>query len=186
MIMWLYILVGIVASLLLYAVVTYNAFIRLSNKVREAFATMDVYLKKRWDLIPNIVEAVKGYAQHEKDALERVTVLRSGAYHQMSSDDKIDVNEQITSGMSRLMMVAENYPDLKANENFLDLSKQLSKAENDIANSRKYYNAVVRNMNNKVQMFPSNVVASWFGFKEMKMFEAFETERGVVNVVISD
>ena len=180
--MILYIFIGAVALLLIYTVVTYNGFIQLSNKVKEAFATMDVYLKKRWDLIPNIVEAVKGYAQHEKDTLEKVTLLRNSAYHQMSTDDKIDMNEKITAGISRLIAVAEKYPDLKANENFLDLSKQLSKVEDDIAYSRKYYNAVVRNMNNKVQMFPSNMIAVLFGYKEMKMFEASEPERQTVDV----
>ena len=178
----MYIIIAFICLLLLYVIAIYNVFIRLSNKVNEAFATMDVYLKKRWDLIPNIVEAVKGYAGHEKDTFERITALRNGAYHQMSSDDKIDVNEQLTSGISKIMIVAEKYPDLKANENFLDLSKQLSKVEDDIANSRKYYNAVVRNMNNKVQMFPSNIIAGMFGFKEAKMYEAFEKERQVVNV----
>ena len=182
--MLFYILLGTVALLLIYVVVTYNSLIRLSNKVREAFATMDVYLKKRWDLIPNIVEAVKGYARHEKETFENVTKLRNSAYHKMSTNDKIDLNEQLSAGMSRLMMVAEKYPDLKANENFLDLSKQLSKVEDDIANARKYYNAVVRNLNNAIQMFPSNIIAGLFNFKEQKMFEAFESERQVVNVVI--
>ena len=152
--------------------------------MKEAFATMDVYLKKRWDLIPNIVEAVKGYAQYEKGTFEKVTALRNVAYNKMSADDKIDVNEQIAAGVSRIMAVAENYPDLKANENFLDLSRQLSKTEDDIAFSRRYYNAVVRNMNNKVQMFPSNMIAGLFGFRNMKMFEAAEPERQVVNVKI--
>ena len=102
----------------------------------------------------------------------------------MSLDTKIDTNEKLTAGLSKLMMLAENYPDLKANQNFLDLSSQLTKVEDDIANSRKYYNAVVRNLNNAIQMFPSNVIAGLFGFKEHKMFEAFESERQVVNVVI--
>lgn len=180
--MWLYVLIGTSALLLIYIVVAFNSFIRLSNKVKEAFATMDVYLKKRWDLIPAIVETVKGYAQHEKDTFEKVTNLRNTVYHQMSSNGRIDINEQLTAGISKIMVIAENYPDLKANQNFLDLSSQLSKIENDIANSRKYYNAVVRNMNTKVQLFPSNIVAGLFGFKEMKMFEASESERQTVNV----
>jgi len=179
-----YIFIGIIAFLLLYLVVTYNSFIQLTNKVKEAFATMDVFLKKRWDLIPNIVTAVKGYAQHEKATFENITALRNCAYNNLSSNEKIDVNEQLTAGISKIMIVAENYPDLKANQNFLDLSKQLSKVEDDIANARKYYNAVVKNMNNKVQMFPSNIIAGIFNFKEQKMFEAFEAERQVANVVI--
>ena len=145
---------------------------------------MDVYLKKRWDLIPNIVEAVKGYARHEKETLENVAKLRNCVYNNLSESDKIDVNQKLTDGMSRLMVVVEKYPDLKANQNFLDLSKQLSKIEDDIAFSRKYYNAVVKNMNNKVQMFPSNIIAGIFNFNVQKMFEAFEPERQVVNVKI--
>ena len=180
--LWIYILIGFIALLLIYIFVTYNAFIKLSNKVKEAFATMDVYLKKRWDLIPNIVETVKGYAKHEKDTLENIINLRNGAYDKMSLNDKIDTNEKLTAGISKLMMLAENYPDLKANQNFLDLSSQLSKVEEDIANSRKYYNAVVRNMNDKVQMFPSNIFAGLFGFKEAKFYEVNEAERENVQV----
>jgi len=179
-----YILITILVSLLVYVIFAYNSFIKLINKVKEAFATMDVYLKKRWDLIPNIVEAVKGYAKHEKETLEDVTKIRSYAYSNLSESDKIDVNEQLSAGMSKLMVVAEKYPDLKANQNFLQLSNQLSQVENDIAFARKYYNATVRNLNNQVQMFPSNIIAGLFHFKEQKMFEAFETERQVVNINI--
>lgn len=180
--MWIYIVIGIIALLLIYTLVIYNSFIKLSNRVKEAFATMDVYLKKRWDLIPNIVKTVKGYAKHEKDTLEKIIDLRNNAYNKMSTNDKIDANEKLTAGISKLMMLAENYPDLKANQNFLDLSSQLSKVEEDIANSRKYYNAVVRNINDKVQMFPSNIFAGLFGFMENKFFEANNSERENVKV----
>ena len=180
----IYIISGIVALSLLYILVTYNSFIRLSNSVKEAFATMDVYLKKRWDLIPAIVQTVKGYAKHEKDTLEEVVRIRSGVYDMMSQDDKIYTNEKLRGDISKIMMVAEKYPDLKANENFLDLSRQLSSVENDIANARKYYNAVVRIINNKIQMFPSNMIAALFSFKKEKMFEAAAAEREVVNVEI--
>jgi LemA protein len=180
--MWLYILIVIGAILLLYIAITYNTFIKLRNKVNEAFATMDVYLKKRWDLIPNIVQTIKGYAQHEKETFEQVTLLRSGVYEKMTLEDKIDTNEQLTAGISKLIAVAEKYPDLKANQNFLDLSKQLSKIEDEIANARKYYNAVVRLNNNKVQMFPSNLIAGLFGFKEKKMFEATASEREITKI----
>lgn len=180
--MWIYVVIGIAIVLLIYTFVVYNSLIKLSNKVKEAFSTMDVYLKKRWDLIPNIVEAVKGYAKHEKETLESIINLRNGTYEEMSTNDKIDKNEQLTTGISKLMMLAENYPELKANQNFLDLSSQLSKVEEDIANSRKYYNAVVRNMNNLVQMFPSNIFAGLFGFKENKFFEATNSERENVKV----
>lgn len=135
-------------------------------------------------MIPNIVETVKGYAKHEKDTLESVINLRNSTYDNMSMNDKINTNESLTSGISKLMMLAESYPDLKANQGFLDLSSQLTKVEEDIANSRKYYNAVVRNLNDKVKMFPSNIVAKLFGYKTEKMFEANTSERENVKVTL--
>ena len=143
---------------------------------------MDVYLKKRWDLIPNIVETVKGYAKHEKETLEKVISLRNSAYENMSDEEKIKANEQLTSGINKIMALAEAYPDLKANENFKDLSNQLTKVEEDIANSRKYYNGVVRIYNDKVKMFPSNIFAGLFGYKAKKMFETDSAERENIKV----
>lgn len=167
---------AVVAVVLLYVLVTYNSLVNLRNRVKEAFATMDVYLKKRWDLIPNIVETVKGYAQHEKETLEGIVNLRNSSYDKMAQNDKMAADNQITGGLSKLMALAESYPDLKANQNFLDLSTQLAKVEEDIANSRKYYNAVVRNYNNAVQMFPGNIISSIFGFQEMAMYETADRE----------
>ncbi|MDF2866382.1 MAG: hypothetical protein K0R72_1200 [Clostridia bacterium] len=180
--MYLYILVGAVFVTIIYILVTYNIFVKLINLVKEAFATMDVYLKKRWDVVPNLVETVKGYSDYEKNTLEEVTKLRNNVYDNMSLNEKISTNEQLTKGISKLMILAENYPDLKANQNFLDLSKQLIKIEEDIANSRKYYNAVVRNLNTKVEMFPSNLVAKLFSFKSAKMFEIITDERENIEV----
>ena len=180
--MWLYIIIAIVVVLLIAFLVAYNGFIKENNKVKEAFATMDVYLKKRWDLIPNIVETVKGYAKHEKETLEEVIKLRNGTYDNMSDDEKIKANEKLSSGINKIMVLAEAYPELKANENFKDLSNQLVKVEDDIANSRKYYNATVRDFNNKVEMFPSNIVAKLLGYKSKSMFEANEEERQNVKV----
>ena len=177
MTIWTYAILGTVALLLLYVIVSYNSFISLSNRVKEAFATMDVYLKKRWDLIPCLVQTVKGYAKHEKDTLEALIRIRSGIYEMMSPNDKLYTNEQLKTDISKIMMVAENYPDLKANENFLDLSMQLSTIENEIANARKYYNAAVRIINIKIRMFPSNMVAALFRFKESRMFETSALER---------
>lgn len=177
-----YIIAAVAVVLLLYVLIVYNGLIGLRNTVKEAFSTMDVYLKKRWDLIPNIVETVKGYAKHEKDTLEGVVKLRSSAYDNLSMEDKIATNNQITAALSKLMALSENYPDLKANQNFMDLSSQLTKVEEDIANSRKYYNAVVKNLNNKIQMFPSNIIAKLFGFKEMNMFEAAEAEKENIKI----
>lgn len=180
--MWIYIIIAIIALIIIYAFALYNSFVKLNNKVKEAFSTMDVYLKKRWDLIPNIVETVKGYAKHEKDTLKEVVELRNSAYDKMSDGEKIKTNEQLSSGISKIMALAEAYPDLKANENFKDLSDQLTKVEDDIANSRKYYNGVVRIYNNKVEMFPSNIFAGLFGYKSKVMFEASANERENVKV----
>lgn len=180
--MWIYIIVAIIILIVIYALALYNSFVKLNNKVKEAFSTMDVYLKKRWDLIPNIVETVKGYAKHEKDTLKEIVELRNGAYDKMSNEEKIKANEQLSNSINKIMALAEAYPDLKANENFKDLSNQLTKAEDDIANSRKYYNGVVRIFNDKVEMFPSNIFAGIFGYKTKAMFEAGVNERENVKI----
>ena len=180
--MWLYIIIASVVIILIAIFIAYNNFVKLNNKVKEAFATMDVYLKKRWDLIPNIVETVKGYAKHEKKTLEEIIKLRNGVYDSMSDNEKISANTKLTNGINKIMALVEAYPELKANENFKDLSSQLTKIEDEIANSRKYYNGTVRDFNNKVEMFPSNVVAMIFGYKVKKMFEANVEERENVKV----
>lgn len=180
--MWIYIILGIVAILAIYVIVTFNGLTQTRNRVDEAFATMDVYLKKRWDLIPNLVETVKGYMKHEKSTLKEIVELRNKAYDKMTEEDKVEVNNKLTQGISKLFALAESYPDLKANQNFMDLSAQLTKVEDDIANSRKYYNGAVRTLNDKVQMFPNNMIAGMLGFKTRKMFEAAETERKNVKV----
>jgi LemA protein len=180
--MWKYIVLVIVVVLIVLVFITYNSLVSLRNRVREAFSTMDVYLKKRWDLIPNIVEVVKGYAKHEKNTLEEIVKIRSSQYDNMDTNTKVDTNNKITQALSKIMALAEDYPDLKANENFLDLQKQLAQVEEDIANSRKYYNGCTRVYNNKVQMVPSNIVAMLFGFKAGKMFEIDAAEKENVNV----
>ena len=180
--MWIYIIIAIVVLIIIYAIALYNSLIKLNNKVKEAFSTMDVYLKKRWDLIPNLVETVKGYAQHEKDTLKEVVELRNSAYNNMSNEEKIKTNEQLSNSLGKIMALAEAYPDLKANENFKDLSNQLSKIEDDIANSRKYYNGVIRNYNNKVEMFPNSIFTGLFGYKSKTMFEANANERENVKI----
>lgn len=180
--MWIYVVLAIVVLLLIYVLIVYNNFVKLKNKVKEAFSTMDVYLKKRWDLIPNIVETVKAYSQYEKDALREVVELRNSTYDKMSDEDKIKTNEQLSSGIQKIMALAEAYPDLKASQNFQNLSNQLAKIEEDIANARKYYNGVVRIYNDKVEMFPSNILAKMFGYKVKAMFEVNENERENVKV----
>ncbi len=180
--MILYIIIAIVVIIAIFALTTYNSLVRLNNKVKEAFSTMDVYLKKRWDLIPNIVETVKGYAAHEKETLASVINLRNGAYDSMSDEEKIKANKELSKGVVKIMALAEAYPELKANENFKDLSQQLTRVEEDIANSRKYYNGVVRTFNDKVLVFPNNIFAGLFGFKEREMFEVDAAERENVKV----
>lgn len=165
------IIVGLVVIIGLWLVMSRNSFVSIKNQVEEAFATMDVYLKKRYDLIPNLVETVKGYASHESETFAQVTKARTAAMNAGSIDEKI-ANENMLSGtLKSLFAIAEAYPQLQANTNFLDLQRQLSQIEDEIANSRKYYNAIVRTMNTKVEMFPSNLVASMFGFKKQSFFE---------------
>ena len=170
--MWLWIILAIIILIIIYAFILYNNFISLDNKVKEAFSTMDVYLKKRWDLIPNLVETVKGYAKYEEETLTKVTKLRNTVYNKMTNDEKIINNEELSSDVSKIMALKEAYPELKANENFIDLSNKLTKIEDDIANARKYYNGTVRIYNNKVQMFPNNIFAKIFNYKTKRMFEA--------------
>lgn len=180
--MGMYILIGIVILLVLICLIIYNSLVKSRNLVKEAFSTMDVYLKKRWDLVPNLVEVVKGYTSYENSTLTNITELRANSYNDLTMDKKININEQLTNAISNIIAVSENYPELKASENFLNLSKSLTKIEDDIANSRKYYNGTVRIYNNKIQMFPSNIVASLFNFKEASMFEAGIEEKNNVKV----
>lgn len=180
--MGVYILIGIVILLVLICLIIYNSLVKSRNLVKEAFSTMDVYLKKRWDLVPNLVEVVKEYTSYENSTLINITELRANVYNDLSMDKKININEQLTNAISSIIAVSENYPELKASENFLNLSKSLTKIEDDIANSRKYYNGTVRIYNNKIQMFPSNIVASLFSFKEASMFEAGIEEKNNVKV----
>lgn len=161
---------------------SYNALVQLRNKVNEAFSTMDVYLKKRHDLIPNLVDIVKGYAKHETDTLQEVTKMRVNA-QKGDLNTAIDSEVKIGDALQSLLVVVEKYPELKANTNFLDLQERLSKMEEEIAFSRRYYNGSVREYNNKCQMFPLNLVAGMYGFKAQPMYQVeSEQERKTVNV----
>ena len=177
-----YIIIAVIVLIVLYLISTYNALTKLRAKVEESFSTMDVYLKKRFDLIPNVVETVKGYTKHERETLNELISLRAKSYSNQSIDEKMETSAKISQSINKLIAVAENYPDLKASENFRDLSAQLKRIEDEIANARKYYNATVRKYNTKTAVFPSNLVAKLFGFKPMRMFEATETERQTVKV----
>lgn len=179
--MLFYIVIGILLIIFVYILILYNTFVRLNNKVDEAFSTMDVYLKKRWDIIPNIVETVKSYAKYEKDTFENVIQLRNN-YDNLSNEEKIKINESLSNNVNKIMILVESYPDLKANENFKNLSNQLVKIEDDIANARKYYNGTVRIYNNKVEMFPNNIFAKLFGYKSKLMFMATVNERKNIEI----
>lgn len=174
--------VVIVCLILIWLAGTYNSLVRKRNNAKEGFSTMDVYLKKRFDLIPNLVETVKGYASHEKETLEKVMEARNQVASSDSIDRKIQGENLLSGALGRLFAVAENYPNLKANENFLDLQAQLRSVEQDIANSRKFYNGTVKELNNAVEQFPSNIVAGIFHFDKMPMFEAEVESRENVQV----
>lgn len=178
----LYVALGIIVIIFIYIMVMYNEFVKLNNKVKEAFSTMDVYLKKRWDLIPNLVEVVKGYAKHEENTFEEVAKLRGSSYDDLSTKEKLNTNEELSKGISKIMVISEAYPELKANKNFLDLQEQLKRIEDEIAQSRKYYNATVRDYNNKVEMIPSNFVAKMLNFHTKLMFEVDDKEKENVNI----
>ena len=174
--MVMYIVIGVAVVLLVLVLFTYNNLIQLRNKVKEAFSTMDVYLKKRYDLIPSLVDIVKGYAKHETDTLQEVTKMRVNA---QKSDLNAAINNEMKIGdaLQSLLVIVEKYPDLKANTNFLDLQERLSKMEEEIAFSRRYYNGCVRGFNDRCQMFPFNLIAGVFGFKALPMYQV-ESEQG--------
>ena len=177
------IVLAIVVLLVLWLVSSYNGFVRLRNKSEEAFSAMDVSLKKRYDLIPNFVETVKGYAQHEQDTLQAVINARNMAMNANSPEQKIANDNALSGTLKSLFALTESYPDLKANQNFLSLQNQLSRIEEEIAGSRRYYNGVVNKYNTKTEMFPGNILASLFGFKRKPLYEVnSEAERENVKV----
>ncbi len=179
---WLIVL-AVFAVLILWYIVTYNGFIRLRTMCEEAFSTMDVYLKKRVDLIPNLVNTVKGYTQHEAETLEKVVQARSMAMKATDTKEKIKAEGELSAALGRLLAISEAYPDLKANSNFLSLQNDLKTMEQEIANSRKYYNGCVKNYNIKIQSIPSNIVASMAHFEMMPLFEVSdEADRENVKV----
>lgn len=177
----IYIIIGIIIVIILYVLIVNNSIIKYFNRVKEAFSTMDVYLKKRFDLIPNLVETVKSYANYENKTLEDIIKARN-SYDDFSNEKKLEENKKAVNEINKLIALTESYPELKANENFIKLSDQLTSIENDIANSRKYYNATVREYNNKIGIFPNNIVAKLFNHKEEKMFSVNENERDNVKV----
>lgn len=168
----------IIAAIILWFVLIYNSFIKQGNIVKEAWSGIDVQLKRRYDLIPNVVDTVKGYSNYEKDLLQNITDLRAKSMELNSPGEKAHPESELSGKLKNLLAVVENYPDLKANQSFLDLQTQLKEVEDQIQYARRYYNGAVRDYNTKVQSFPSNIVASFSGFKEAEFFEiSLATER---------
>ena len=178
----LIILIVIIIIILVAIVAIYNGLVTARNKVKNAWAQIDVQLNRRADLIPNLVETVKGYAAHESSVFEDVTAARAGLMNANGVKEISEANNQLSSTLKTLFAVAENYPELKANENFKDLQAQLAQTEDKIAYSRQFYNDTVLMYNNKCQTFPSNIFAGMFGFKEADFFEAAGEARSVPKV----
>lgn len=176
---YIFIILGIIV---LWAIVSYNGFITLKNRTQEAWSDIDVQLKRRYDLIPNLVETVKGYATHEQVAFEKVTEARSRAMQASGVNDKGQAENMLSGTLKSLFAISEAYPDLKANTNFLQLQNELSDTENKIQASRRFYNANVRDLNTKIEHFPGNIIAKMFSFMKMEFFEIENQEKEPVKV----
>ncbi|MFA5169564.1 MAG: LemA family protein [Candidatus Paceibacterota bacterium] len=172
----------VIFLILLYIIVMYNGLITLRNRVKEAWSDIDVQLKRRYDLIPNLVETVKGYASHEKETFDRVIAARSKAMSAQGIKEKGDAENMLSGTLKSLFALSENYPDLKASVNFLELQKELTDTEDKVQAARRFYNGNVLDFNNKLQLFPTNMIAGMFGFKVSEFFEAEEGEKAAPKV----
>ena len=179
--MWMLIPIVIIILLGLF-VFTYNGLVKRRNRVKNAWSQIDVQLKRRFDLVPNLVETVKGYAKHEKETLEDIVKARNSYISASGTEDAIKANNEITGALNRLFALAESYPDLKANENYIQLQSDLTNAENKIGYSRQFYNDSVLIYNNFRQVFPNNIISSIFNFKDEPYFQVEETERENIKV----
>ncbi|MDD2807444.1 MAG: LemA family protein [Patescibacteria group bacterium] len=179
---WLSIILAIVAILAIWLIVVFNGLIRQKNRVSEAFADIDVQLKRRHDLIPNLIETVKGYATHERELFEKVTAARAAAVNAQGTAAKGQAENMLTESLKSIFAVAENYPDLKASQNFLKLQDELADTENKIQAARRFYNGNVRDFNTQIQVFPTNLIAGMMSFKAFEFFQAESAERENVSV----
>jgi LemA protein len=179
---WKFNLPALIGAVIIWLILTYNSLVSLKQKVKEAESDIEVQLKRRVDLIPNLVETVKGYMEHEKNLLENITQARSNIINSKNIREEIEADNFLTSTLKTLFSVAENYPDLKANQNFLELQKELRDAEDKIMSSRRFYNAVVMDYNSYLKQFPNNLISSLFGFKEYEFFDIQESEKEVPKV----
>lgn len=173
----MYTVLAVVAVVLLWIVFAYNRLVSLVNRAKEAWSDIEVQLKRRYDLIPNLVETVKGYAAHESSAFENVTKARAAAMGASALADKAEAENMLTGALKSLFAVSEAYPDLKANENFLQLQRELSDTEDKIQAARRFYNSTVMALNTTIESFPGNIIAGSFGFKQMDLFELSESEQ---------
>lgn len=177
-----YIILAIIAAVAFWLVLVFNGFVVLKNRAKEALSDIDVQLKRRYDLIPNLVETVKGYATHEKEIFEKVTLARASAMSAQGMKNRAVAENQLSETLKSLFAVAENYPDLKASQNFLELQKEITDTEDKIQAARRFYNTNARDLNIKVESFPDNIIAKSFGFSQMELFEADANEKQPVNV----
>lgn len=175
-------LIGILVLAVVVLAIMYNGLIAKRNQVESVFSTIDVMLKKRYDLIPNLVDTVKGYMQHERETLERITQLRAQALNSRSDDEKVAIDNQMAAPLRQLMVAVESYPELKANQNFLHLQASLNEIEEQIAAARRAFNAAVLQYNNAIQMFPTNILAGMMNFERRAFFEISAAEREPVRV----
>jgi len=178
-----YIVLLIVGALVLWVIFSYNSFVKLVNRAKEAWADIDVQLKRRYDLIPNLVSTVKGYATHESGTFEKITQARTQAMNATGVEEKGKAENMLAGTLKSLFAVAESYPDLKANTNFLELQRELSDTENKIQASRRFYNTNVRDLNIGIESFPANIIAGIFNFRKMDLFVLGENEAEARNPV---
>ena len=171
-----WIILGIVVVLVIYVISVYNSLKTIENRVENAWSQIDVQLQRRFDLIPNFVETVKGYMNHEAETFEKIAALRTSWANTQSVVDKANIDNQLSGALKTIMAVSENYPELKANQNFSDLSEELRNTENKISFSRQFYNDTVTKYNTKLELFPSNIVAGIFNFKQKDLFEVDNAE----------
>lgn len=179
--MWILIILAVIT---IFVIATYNNLVTAKQKVKNAWSQIDVQLQRRFDLIPNFVETVKGYMAHEKDTLTKVTELRTSWANAGTVNEKAELNNELSGALKTIMAVSENYPDLKANQNFLDLQEELRNTENKISFSRQFYNDSVTMYNTKLEVFPSNLIAGWFKFTSEDLFAA-ESDEARKNVKVN-
>lgn len=171
-----FIVLGIIIAVGVWVAAMYNNFVKLVNRTKEAWADIDVQLKRRYDLIPNLVNTVKGYAKHEEGTLTKVTEMRTAAMNATGAEEKAGAENMLSGALKSLFAVSENYPDLKANENFMELQRELSDTENKIQAARRFYNGNVRDLNIALESFPQNIIGNMFKFEKQEFFELDESE----------